>query len=103
MCATMVTMRFAMNSSHLIHPILASYLAFMDGGKNSWFQPFAHAQNFPRNLGNCVLLVFFRIWITHNHVILVFFCVMAICSDSDNEFSSTLVLCIIYTDKGYRD
>ena len=28
---------------------------------------------------------------------------MATCSDSDDEFSSTLVLCIIYTDEVYSD
>ena len=28
---------------------------------------------------------------------------MAICSDSDDEFSSALVLRIIYTDEGYSD
>ena len=67
------------------------------GGKNAWFQPFAHAPNFPRNQGNRVILVFFRVWITHNHVISVFFRVMAICSDSDDEFSLALVLRIIYT------
>ena len=48
-------------------------------------------------------MAFFCVWITHNRVILVFFCVMAICSDSDDEFSSALVLCIIYTDEGYSD
>ena len=41
-----------------------------DSRKNAWFQLFAHAQNFPRNLGNCVILVFFHVRITHNHVIL---------------------------------
>ena len=40
---------------------LASYPAFMGGGKNAWFQPFAHALNLPRNLGNRVILVFFHI------------------------------------------
>ena len=45
---------------------LASYPAFTDGGKNAWFQPFAHARNFPRNLGNRVTLVFFRARIRHN-------------------------------------
>ena len=66
--------------------------SFTGKGKNAWFQPFAHARNFPRNLGNHVILVFFRVRITHNHVILVFFRVMATCSNSDDEFSSALVL-----------
>ena len=60
-------------------------------------------ENFPRNLGKRVILVFFHVWITHNRVILVFFLVMAICSDSDDEFSSALVLRIIYTSEGYSD
>ena len=59
-----------------------------DSRKNAWFQLFAHAQNFPINLGNRVILVFFR--------------VMATYSDSD-EFSSALVLHKIYTDEGYSD
>ena len=50
----------------------------MGGGKNTWFNPFAHVRNFPRNLGNRVILVLFSI--------------MATCSDSDDEFSSALVL-----------
>ena len=75
----------------------------MDSGKYAWFQPFVHAQNFPRNLGNRVILVFFRVWNMHNRDILVFFRVMATCSDSDNEFSSALVLRIIYTSEGYSD
>ena len=66
-----------------------------DGGKNTWFQPFAHAQNFPRNtcMGNCVTCIS------------VFFRVMATCSDTGDEFSSALVLCIhvIYTDEEYSD
>ena len=37
----------------------------------------------------------------HNRVILVFFCVIATCSDRDDEFLSALVLRIIYTDEGY--
>ena len=82
---------------------LASYPAFTNSGKNAWFQPFAHARNFPRNLGNHVMLVFFHVWITHNCVILIFFRVMTTCSDSDNEFSSALVLRIIYTDEVYCD
>ena len=53
----------------------------MGGGKSVWFQPFAHVWNFPRNLGNRVILVFFRVWNTHNCVILIFFHVMATCSD----------------------
>ena len=73
------------------------------GGKNAWFQPFAHARNFPRNLGNRVILVFFRVWVTHNRVILIFFHIMATCSDSDDEFSSALVLRIIYTSEEYSD
>ena len=52
---------------------------------------FAHAWNFPRNLGNCGILVFSRIWITHNRVILVFFRLMATHSDSDGEFLSALI------------
>ena len=60
---------------------LASYPVFMSGGKNTWFQPFAHVRNFPRNQGNRVILVFSCVWNTHNSVILVFFCVMATCSD----------------------
>ena len=75
----------------------------MDGGKNTWFQPFAHARNFPRNLGNHVILVFFRVRIMHNCVILVFFCVMATCSDSDDKFSSALILRIIYTSEEYSN
>ena len=75
----------------------------MGGGKNAWFQPFAHARNFPINLRNLVILVFFRVWIMHNHIILVFFLVMATCSYSDDEFSSALVLRIIYTSEGYSD
>ena len=63
-----------------------SYPAFTDGGKNAWFQPSAHARNFPRNLGNSVTLVFFY--------------VMATCGDSDDEFSSALVLHVIYTSEG---
>ena len=59
------------------------------GGNNAWFQAFVHVQNFPRNLGNRVILVFF--W------------VMATCSDSDDEFSSALVLRLIYTGEGYSD
>ena len=77
--------------------------AFTDGGKNAWFQLYAHARNFPRNLGNRAILVFFRVWITHNLDILVFFRVMATCSDSDDEFSSALILRIIYTDEVYSD
>ena len=50
-----------------------------------------------------VILVFFRIWVMHIHVILVFFRVMATCSDSDHEFSSALVFRIIYTSEGYSD
>ena len=49
-----------------------------------------------------VILVFFCAWITHNRVILVFLCIIATCSDSDDEFSSTLVLHIIYTSEGYN-
>ena len=64
-------------------------LAHSRGGGAPWFQPFVHARNFLRKLGN--------------HVILVFFRVMVICSDSDDEFSSALVLRIIYTDEGYSD
>ena len=86
-----------------VHEDVASYLAFTGGGKNAWFQPFAHARNFPRNLGNRVILVFFRVWNTHNRVILVFFRVMATCSDSDDEFPSALILRIIYTSEGYSD
>ena len=82
-------------------------LAHSRGGgvrrERAWFQPFAHARNFPRNLGNRVILVFFRVWIMHNRVISVFFRVMAICSDSDNKFLSALVLRMIYTDEGYSD
>ena len=48
-------------------------------------------------------MAFFRVWITHNRVISVFFRVMATCSDSDDEFSSALVSRIIYTDEGYSD
>ena len=29
--------------------------------------------------------------------------IMATCSDSDDESSSALILCIIYTDEGYSD
>ena len=47
------------------------------------------------------MLIFFRAWNTHSRVILAFFCVMATCSDKDDEFSSALVLRIIYTDEGY--
>ena len=50
-----------------------------------------------------VIFIFFLIWNTCNHVILVFFRVMATCSDRDDELSSSLVLCIIYTDEGYSD
>ena len=39
----------------------------------------------------------------NNTVILVFFRIMATCSDSDDEFSSAMVLRKIYTDKGYSD
>ena len=87
----------------IAHLFLASYPAFMGRGKNAWFQPFVHVWNFLRNLGNRVILVFFRVWNTHNHVILVFFRVMATCSDRDDEFSSALVLRIIYIDEGYSD
>ena len=82
---------------------VASYLVFMDGwgGKNAWFQPFLHARNFPRNLGNPVILVFFAYGIRITRVILTFSHVMATCSDRDDEFSSALVLLIIYTDRGY--
>ena len=70
----------------------------------SFTQPFEHAQNFPRNLGSHVIvIIFFCIRIMHNHIILVFFRVHATCSDSDNEFSSALVLHIIYTDEVYSD
>ena len=84
-------------------PRLSCSLSRGKGAKRerAWFQLFAHARNFPRNLRNRVILVFFRVWITHNCVISVFFRVMAICSD--DEFSSALVLRIIYTDKGYSD
>ena len=71
------------------------------GGKNAWFQPFVHAQNFPRNLVNRVILIFFCQYNMHNRVILVFFRVVATCSDRDGEFSSALALRISYTDKGY--
>ena len=47
-----------------------------------------HNQNFLRNLGSCVILVFFHI--------------MATCRDGD-EFSSALVLLTIYTSEGYSD
>ena len=49
-----------LNSSlvYVVWSALASYLVFMGKGKNAWFQPFAHAQNFPRNLGNCYFGVF---------------------------------------------
>ena len=43
------------------------------------------------------------IWITHNHVILVFLSVIATCNNSDDEFLSALVLCIIYTSERYSD
>ena len=82
---------------------IASYPAFTGGGKNAWFQSFAHLRNFLRNLENLVILVFFRVWITHNRVILVFFRIMATCSDSDDKFSSALILRIIYTSEGYSD
>ena len=94
---------FLYHPGNLLSSHLALYPAFTDGGKNAWFQSFMHARNFPRNLGNRIILVFFRVWITHNRVILVFFHVMATCSDSDDEFSSALVLHIIYTDEGYSD
>ena len=59
----------------------------MGGGKNAWFQPFAHALNLPRNLGNRVILVFFHIWIMH----MCYFGILPTCfghsSDSDDEFS----------------
>ena len=48
-------------------------------------------------------MVFFRVWNMHNRVILVFFCVMATYSDRDDEFSSALVIRIIYTDERYSD
>ena len=57
---------------------------------------------FSQNLGNHVILVFFYVWVTHN-CFLVLFCIMATCSDSDDEFSSALVLRIIYTSKEYSD
>ena len=82
---------------------ISLYPAFTGGGKNAWFQPLAHARNFLRNLGNRVILVFFYVWITHNHVILVFFRIMVTCSNSDNKFSSALVLHIINTSKEYSD
>ena len=55
-----------------------------DGEKNAWFQLFAHAQNFQRNVFYCGVL-------PHN----------GHCSDTDDKFSSALVLCIIYPDEGY--
>ena len=36
---------------------IASYPAFMEGGKNAWFQPFAHARNFPE-IWETVLLLY---------------------------------------------
>ena len=80
---------------------IALYPGFTDGGRTPG--SFAHAQNFPRNMENRVTLVFFCIRIMYNRVFLVFFRVMATCSDSDNEFSSALVLRIIYTSEGYSD
>ena len=56
------------------------------GRKNAWFS----------HLRMCE--IFTEIWGT-----VLFFRVMAICSDCDNEFSSALVLHIIYTDEGYSD
>ena len=73
-------------------------LAFWTPFAGEWREIFPE-----KNLGNRVILVFFRVWITHNRVISVFFRVMAICSDSDDEFLSALVLRIIYTDEGYSD
>ena len=78
-------------------PQLALYPVFMDGGKKAWFQPFAHAQNFPKILGNWIISVFFHVGIMHNCVILVFFRVMGTCSESDDDFASALVLRIIYS------
>ena len=55
----------------------------------------------------CMCEIFPEIWETvlfwHNRVILVFFSVMATCSDRDDKFSSALILRIIYTDEGYSD
>ena len=53
---------------------------------------FSHLQMhkiFPTNLGNCIIWVFFHI--------------MAAVSDSDDEFSSSVGIHIIYTAEGYTD
>ena len=82
----------------------AGYLPSLVPGVHRW-QKECHLcmrKIFPEIWEPCHL-VFFCVWITHNHVILVFFRVMATCSDSDDEFPSALVLRIIYTSKGYSD
>ena len=95
------------NSSGWCLALSPGSLAHSRGGgarrERAWFQTFAHARSFPRNLRNRVILVFLCVWITHNRVISVFFRVMAICSDSDDKFSLALVLRMIYTDEGYSD
>ena len=72
----------------------------MDRRKECLVSAFCAFAKFSQKSGNCYF-VFFSVWNTHNCVILVFSCIMATCSDRDDEFSSALVLCIIYTDRGY--
>ena len=81
---------------------IASYPVFKDS-KKCLVSAVYTWKKFLRNLGNRVILVFVHISITHNHVILVFFCIMATCSDSEDEFLSSLALCIICTSEGYSD
>ena len=79
--------------------------------KNTWFQLFAHAQNFPKNLRNHVYLAF---TITHNRVILVFlrwfFGTLLLVFFRYGCFQwqwlhvlISLALHIIYTTEGYSD
>ena len=54
------------------------------------FSRFAHARNFPRNLGNSVILVFFRVTITYKRHICILCAAISVMAACDNKFSSAL-------------
>ena len=54
------------------------------------FRRFAHARNFPRNLGNSVILVFFRVTITYKRHICILCAAISVMAACDNKFSSAL-------------
>ena len=85
--------------------MLASYPAFMDALKERLVSAVRTCAKFSQKSGKTMLFWYSSVYGLHtnNRVILVFFHIMATCSDNDDEFSSALVLRIIYTSEGYTD